>query len=231
VDDSSQEPGVPGASARREYERRRAARERRTRERHPRLGGLLLALRDPPQHETAWARGAAAEERIGRRLAELCSERVLLLHDRRIPGTRANIDHLAIGPTGVWVIDTKRYAGKVWVEEPLFGRPKLRIAGRDRSKLIDGLEWQTEQASAAVRISDPEMPVHGALCFVDADLPLLRTLRFRGYPLLYPKGLAKRIEARGAVTDDRIHGAFAALRAAFPLQNSADRLPPTATDG
>src|SRR3954464_11747592 len=42
------EPGVPGASARREYERRHARREERTRTEHPRLGGLLPAARPRP---------------------------------------------------------------------------------------------------------------------------------------------------------------------------------------
>jgi hypothetical protein len=28
-------------------------------------------------------------------------------HDLPIPGSRANVDHLLIGPTGVWVVDTK----------------------------------------------------------------------------------------------------------------------------
>ncbi len=30
-----------------------------------------------------------------------------------MPGSRANIDHLLIGPTGVFVIDSKQYSGRV----------------------------------------------------------------------------------------------------------------------
>lgn len=33
------------------------------------------------------------------------------VHDRRIPGSRANIDHIAVAATGVWVIDTKNATG------------------------------------------------------------------------------------------------------------------------
>src|SRR5690349_15299051 len=36
--------GTPGASARREYERRKTKREDDVRRRHPKLGGLILAL-------------------------------------------------------------------------------------------------------------------------------------------------------------------------------------------
>ena len=95
------ESGTPGASARREFERRKARREQRIRDKHPRLGGLIHALSDEPQSTTAWDKGALGEERLGKRLNELASDRLRVLHDRRIPGTRANIDHLAVTTTGV----------------------------------------------------------------------------------------------------------------------------------
>lgn len=47
------DPGTPGASARREYERRQAKREARIREKHPQLGGLILAVTDEPQSTKA----------------------------------------------------------------------------------------------------------------------------------------------------------------------------------
>lgn len=53
--------GTPGASARREAERRRANRERRVRERHPLLGGVILALQKAPQHERNWGAGGKAK--------------------------------------------------------------------------------------------------------------------------------------------------------------------------
>jgi hypothetical protein len=38
-----------------------------------------------------------------------------VLHDLRIPGSRANVDHLVIGPTGVWVVDSKSYRARLRV--------------------------------------------------------------------------------------------------------------------
>jgi hypothetical protein len=63
--------------------------------------------------------GAVGEERLGGRLIELAGESLRVLHDRRIPGSRANIDHLAVTPTGIWVIDAKKYKG----------RPQLKVDG------------------------------------------------------------------------------------------------------
>jgi hypothetical protein len=53
-----------------------------------------------------WGRGAAAEVATAELLARL-PRRFVVLHDRRPPGARGNIDHLVVGPSGVWVIDSK----------------------------------------------------------------------------------------------------------------------------
>jgi hypothetical protein len=38
----------------------------------------------------------------------------MVFHDLAVPGnTRANVDHLVIGPTGVFVIDSKQWTGHV----------------------------------------------------------------------------------------------------------------------
>lgn len=208
--------GAAGVSARREHERRRDRRHARVRVRHPRLGGVILALSDEPTHERVWARGAAGEERVAQSLAKRLNEKVVVLHDRRVPRTRANIDHIAVAPSGIWVIDSKRYKGKVAVVKPLLGAAKLTIAGRDRTKLIGGLAKQVELVRAAAAEIAPEVPVHGALCFVDADLPLIGTLRFRGFPLVYPKALAKQINRPGPVTPEQLHAVASALAAHFP---------------
>jgi hypothetical protein len=68
------DPGVPGASAAAEYHRRRDKREADVRARHPKLGGLILALRDDPQHETAWTKGAHGERRTQQLLDERCPD-------------------------------------------------------------------------------------------------------------------------------------------------------------
>jgi hypothetical protein len=83
----SKSNGEAGASARREYERRRDAREQRIRGEHPKLGGLILALSDDPQSTKAWERGAVGEELMAKRLADV-PDTFRVMHDRRIRGTR-----------------------------------------------------------------------------------------------------------------------------------------------
>jgi hypothetical protein len=58
------------------------------------IANLLL----PSQREVAWRKGAEGERAVARAIDQLASTRAL--HDRRIPGSRANIDNILIAPTG-----------------------------------------------------------------------------------------------------------------------------------
>jgi hypothetical protein len=196
--------GTPGASARREFERRQAKRETRIREKHPKLGGLILAMSDDPQSTTVWNIGALGEERLGQRLNELSSDTMRVLHDRRIPGTRANIDHLAVTSTGIYVIDAKKYKGRPSLKiEGGTLRPrveKLLIGSRDQTKLVDGVLNQVEVVRGIV---GDNVPVTGVLCFVEANRPLIGgAFITRGVDVLWPKRLYPRLATRGSITSN-----------------------------
>ncbi|KUM36587.1 NERD domain protein [Arthrobacter sp. EpRS71] len=192
-DDSlSDAPGVPGSSARREYERRQAKDEEKLREKWGRFSGLAGALSGERQHTKSWDRGAIGEERLGARLNALATDGLAVLHDRRIPGSKANIDHIAITPAGIWVIDAKRYKGRPELKiEGGILRPrveKLLVGRRDCTKLVDGVLKQVE----VVRSLFGDVPITGALCFIEADWPLIGgSFSTRGVHVLWPKRLVK----------------------------------------
>jgi hypothetical protein len=191
-----EEGNTAGSSARREYERRSAKDKARTRANWGRLGSIAVALTPERQSTTAWATGAVGEERVGALLNGLRSESIRVLHDRKIPGSRANIDHLVVTSGGVWVIDAKRYAGRpeLRVDGGLF-RPrveKLIIAGRDRTKLIEDAQWQVECVENVLG----DVAVRGILCFVDAEWPLFGgSFSASGIDVMWPKKLASHISA------------------------------------
>lgn len=214
--------GTPGAGARREHERRKSRREAKTREDHPHLGGFLLRLQDESQREKAWRDGAVGEEAVASHLAKTCPE-VVVLHDRRMPRSRANIDHIAIAPSGVFVIDAKRYKGKIEVRRPLFGHAKLVIRGRDKTKLVDGLRRQVEAVRAGLAVVEQNVPVGGCFCFINPDgqaggsgIPLFRTLSIDGLPLFYPRKLSKHLHRPGPLNDERIEILTEVLIELFP---------------
>ncbi|MBD3781998.1 MAG: NERD domain-containing protein [Micrococcales bacterium] len=212
------ESGTAGASARREFERRRARREERIRAKHPRLGGLILAVSEEPQSTTAWAVGAKGEEVLGRGLDALASDTIRLLHDRRIPGSRSNIDHLAVTPAGVVVIDAKRYRGRphLRVDGGIL-RPRVErlfVGSRDCTKLVDGVLTQVEIVRGIV---GEGVPVRGVLCFLDADWPLLGgAFTVRGVDALWPKRLRTQLCGDGPLAMQAVGEVHRSLAAHLP---------------
>jgi nuclease-like protein len=84
------------------------------------LAGLAMAalvgwrLRfHPSEQARAWQRGAQGERRTARLLRRLTREGFVVFHDLAVPGSLANVDHLLIGPSGVFVIDSKQWTGRV----------------------------------------------------------------------------------------------------------------------
>lgn len=210
---------VAGGSARREYERRKNAREQRIRAQHPKLGGLILALSDEPQSTRAWEQGAVGEELLAARLKELPSN-ARVLHDRRISGTRANIDHIVIAPSGVWVIDAKRYKGKrpaLHVEGGIL-RPRtesLRIGGRDGTKLVNAVTSQVQRVTAA--LANPGVDVFGVLCFLESDWPLFGgDFTVNDIRVLWPRLLVKRISGAHAREPVDVDDVYSRVATAFP---------------
>ena len=214
--------GTAGAGARREAEKRRSRREERTREAHPHIGGLLFKLQAVPHSEKAWDTGATGEEVLGAHLASSCPE-VVVLHDRRMPGSSANIDHIAVASSGVFVIDAKRYKGRIEVRRPFLGDAALYINGRRKTQLVEGLRRQVEAVRERLGIIDQDVPVHGCFCFLNpvgqaggSGLPLFRTLNIDGYPLYYPRRLAKRLNRPGSIDTERRAVLTEALVELFP---------------
>jgi hypothetical protein len=201
--------GVAGGSAMREYERRTtrdAARVDAEKQKVRAVFGdgflgkvaTLIAVDDSPRRSTnVWAQGAVGEEVVAARLATLAEVGVITLNDRRIPGTKANIDHLVVTPWGVWVIDAKRYLNKrpnFYVDGAflgLGGTKRLTVGGRKSDQLVYGVLWQVERVQSVV---GDVATVRGMLCFVEADWPLIGgDFSVRGVRVAWPRRLAKEL--------------------------------------
>jgi len=137
----------------------------------PRLGLTLSALAvvaagwglrfKPSPDALAWRRGAAGERRTARLLGSLERQGWVVLHDLAVPGIRANLDHLIIGPGGVFVIDSKQYRGRLHFD------PSGRL-WHGRYPLAPTLRAVSFEADRAAQVlADPQVvvpivAVHGA---------------------------------------------------------------------
>lgn len=215
--------GTPGGSARAKYDRLHSRREREMKSvLGDKLGSAFLFFKDDPQSTRAWSTGAAGEQRLGGFFAKKLPASAIVLHDRRIPGSRANIDHVVVAASGVWVIDAKLYKGKVECRTVgSFWRPenKVFVGGRDRTKLVVGMARQLDAARAALD-GDPlaaEVAVTPAVCFVDSEWGLFaKPFELHGVAVLWPQKLVERIGAPGRLTSTAITRLANRLAVALP---------------
>jgi nuclease-like protein len=116
----------------------------------------------PSPDAVAWRRGAAGERRTARLLAPLERHGWVVLHDLAVPSSRANLDHLVIGPGGVFVIDSKQYRGRLQLDPSgrlWHGRYPLAPALRAVSFEADQAAQVLPDPGVVVR---PIMAIHGA---------------------------------------------------------------------
>ena len=217
------DPGAAGGSARREYERRADKRAAALRSRWgDRVGGLIERLTVEPQSTRAWAIGARGEEKLGAALAGVAG--IQVLHDRRVPGTRGNIDHIVVAPAGVFVVDAKDWEGVInvrnvggWLKTDL----RLYVGRRDATALAEGLGWQVDPVAAAILASgmDPLPHVTPVLCFVGGSWPLLLPPNeFRGVRLESERSIRKLLVAASELDAEAIDRVARILAAALPAK-------------
>jgi hypothetical protein len=121
----------------------------------------VMRFRVSPE-TSAWRQGAAGERRTARLLGRLEGYGWAILHDLAIPGSRANIDHLAIGPGGVVVIDSKQYRGRLQLDpygQLWHGRYPL-------TTVLRAVRFEADQADDVLGVADIRVAaivaVHGA---------------------------------------------------------------------
>jgi Holliday junction resolvase-like predicted endonuclease len=171
-------------------------------------GGLYLIMRSAPD-VVSWREGAAGERLVGAELEALAD--FVILHDRRLVGRGGNIDHIAIGPTGVFVIEVKRWRGNIEVVNA-----RLEVRGRDERQIIERLLELSQRVQVALA---PEMNKHGmtvipVLCFVGKKLKGDRV----GGVAVIGEGAIKGLltDRQGVLTPDEVAQVARAVDHAIP---------------
>ncbi len=220
--------GIAGASARAEHLDRRDRRVEQVRTRHRYLGGVILALNPDDAQGAKWGVGAVGEERLGPALTQV-AEAVggYALHDRAIPGSTANLDHIVMVPAGVFVVDSKRWSGRIeikdvggWFKTDL----RVYVGGRDRSNVIASGQKQAARVDSALRAAtvDDSIVCRAAMCFVEGEWPLLGASdhRIDGVHVCPPRTLYKHLQAAGTLTGDDCRRIAQVLASAFPVKKT-----------
>lgn len=146
---------MPGASARAKAKEHRSQAPVRT---------LLARALGVHTDERAWRVGAKGEQTVAAQLDGL-GDRWTVLHDVPVGERGANIDHVVIGPPGVFTVNSKWHAGKsVWV-----GGSTVLIDGR-REPYVPKSRHEAERASRLLSAAYGEpVPVVGIVAVLAQD--------------------------------------------------------------
>jgi hypothetical protein len=129
------------------------------------LTGWRLRFR-PSASASVWRRQAATQRRTAGALRPLEQEGHLVVHDVTLPGWSASLDHLVVGPTGVWVIQSWQRSWLPWLPRGTWPSP---ARGTTAGPLPE-LRWKAA-AIADLLASGSLIPVRPLLCIHGATLP------------------------------------------------------------
>jgi Nuclease-related domain len=177
------------------------------------IAALALAwlLRFRPSPATlAWRHGAEGERRTARLLAPLERHGYKVFHDLALPGSAGNVDHLVVGPTGVFVIDTKCYRGQL-----RYTGGQLWHGGRTLDRTLATLWWEATQVAETLGFG-PDLHIYPVLCVHPARLPWHRELLVDGVPVLAAAALRPALQViRQALSPEQVALIARHVRAGF----------------
>lgn len=75
------------------------------------------AIDSPPEWIDKWRRGRDGERQTARALRGLSHQDWMVAHDLAEPGRRGNVDHVVVGPGGIYVLETKNLSGTLSVDD------------------------------------------------------------------------------------------------------------------
>ena len=167
------------------------------------IAGALVsgaALEFVPAGIRAWQIGARGELLTAHLLLPLTTTGAVVLHDRRIPRSRANIDHIVVSASGIWIIETKNYRGAVTVHDG-----ELYVARRRRPGFVAEAR---HEADVVGRVVEP-FPVGAIIVIHRATFPL-RAVTLDGVPILPADRLMTYLAAQPAIYQPHVVGVLAA---------------------
>jgi len=114
---------------------------------------------------SGWRKGAIGEEQVGKVLEPLRAQGYTLIHD--LDSGRGNIDHVVVGPNGVFIIETKAISGRLWV-----GRGGKLMRGKFEA---EGIPRQARAEAVEVRRCleriGLQLRVHALVALTHSELP------------------------------------------------------------
>ena len=142
---------------------------------------------------------AAARRRTRRQLSRLRRAGYLALNARPIPNSREVIDHLVIGPTGVYAIDSERWHKRVPIRT--YNGKQLWHGPENKKQRLEHAKWEAQQASERLSTAVGfDVPVRAAMAIYGPKIPWdIATIK--DVDVFTGTALGKYLKRRGRMRD------------------------------
>ena len=175
-------------------------------------GGSSALTWSEDGHARNRKKGAAGEYLMERYLHREFQNGEVVLSNRRLPNGKGDLDHIVVASSGVWIIGTKNWSGRIECKTTGGIRSddeRLLVGGKDRSDAVDDLYAHVIPVSSL--LDDRSVPVHPALVLVSGNWGprVLRVLLDRPYIHLgvwitWPRALSAKIKAQGPLASKTV---------------------------
>jgi hypothetical protein len=143
------------------------------------VGAVADLLLVPPHVVRDWRQAAAGERATGRLLARLERDGYLALHDRTTLREQVAVEHLLIGPSGLFVLDSRQWAAAKTEVRVLSGRLWVGLESQ-----ADLLAEVRSQAAGVAREVSSALPTALAADVAVAGVLVVHGKRVAGAPRL-----------------------------------------------
>jgi len=142
---------------------------------------------------------AAAHRRTRRQLARMRRAGYQTLNARPIPNSREVIDHLVVGPTGVYAIDSERWHKRVPIRT--YNGKQLWHGPENKKPRLEHAKWEAQQASERLSVAvGYDVPVRAAMAIYGPKVPWgIATIR--DVDVFTGTDLGKYLRRRGRMRD------------------------------
>ncbi|MEQ4720409.1 nuclease-related domain-containing protein [Nonomuraea sp. B19D2] len=187
------------------------------------IAAILEAVYRARSHSSvpAWRRTSVAERRTEAQLRKLERSGYRTLHARAIPNSEAQIDHLVVGPTGVYAVDSEKWDKRLPVRVQM-GK-KLFHGPFDKKARLTEAKWEASQASELITKSfGREVSVVPSLAIYGPPVPW-KIMTIRGVDV-YQGDRARRwiTKRERALTDGEIDRIYDIAAQVLPARYGDD---------
>jgi len=157
------------------------------------IADTVLKARTSSAGAEAWRKASPAERKTEKQLRSLNAKGWRIMHARAVPQDRdgisdGKIDHLVIGPTGVYAIDSEKWDKRLPVRS--LSHMRLFHGPFEKKERLDEAKWEANQASRLLsKALGVEIPVQPSVAIYGPAIPW-RVMTIRNVDV-YAGGKAK----------------------------------------